>query len=179
MTILLATILILGVLITIHEFGHFIAARSVGVRVERFSVGIPPRFLSITSIENGFMLRFFFYKSTGGRTYWQPVFKKIISKPGRIGSHTEYVLALLPFGGYVKMAGIIDESMDTEISYKDDEFMSKPLWAKLWVLSAGVIMNTLLAFFIFTAIGFYQGSPEIKNEHNESMRNLNFNWLPL
>ena len=164
MTIIWATILILGVLITIHEFGHFIAARSVGVRVERFSVGIPPRFLSITSIENGFMLRFFFYKSTGGRTYWQPVFKKIISKPGRIGSHTEYVLALLPFGGYVKMAGIIDESMDTEISYKDDEFMSKPLWAKLWVLSAGVIMNTLLAFFIFTAIGFYQGSPEIKNE---------------
>ena len=159
-----ATILILGVLITIHEFGHFIAARSVGIRVERFSIGIPPRFMSITSIDDGWMIRIFFYKRSQGRFSWQPVVEKTISKIGRIGSETEYVIALLPLGGYVKMAGIIDESMDTELSYKDDEFMSKPLWAKLWVMSAGVIMNTILAFFIFATIGFTQGMPEVSEE---------------
>ena len=58
MTTLWATIIILGVLITIHEYGHFIAARSVGVRVERFSIGIPPRFLTIRSIDNALLFNF-------------------------------------------------------------------------------------------------------------------------
>ena len=120
MTTLWATIIILGVLITIHECGHFIAARSVGVRVERFSIGIPPRFFTITSINNGWLLKIFFYKRTEGRLRWQPVFQKQIQKPGRKGSKTEYVIALLPLGGYVKMAGIIDESMDTNIQYDED-----------------------------------------------------------
>ena len=164
MTTLWATIIILGVLITIHECGHFIAARSVGVRVERFSIGIPPRFFTITSINNGWLLKIFFYKRTKGRLRWQPVFQKQIQKLGRKGSKTEYVIALLPLGGYVKMAGIIDESMDTNIQYEEDELMSKPLWAKLWVMSAGVIMNTILAFFIFASVGYYQGTAEIRNE---------------
>ena len=163
MTIIWATILILGVLITIHEFGHFIAARSVGIRVERFSIGIPPRFVSLTSENDGWQFRIFFYKRSHGRFSWQPVYEKMISKPGRIGSKTEYVIALLPLGGYVKMAGIIDESMDTEINYEEDEFMSKPLWAKLWVMSAGVIMNTILAFIIFAAVGYTQGMPEVSD----------------
>jgi len=164
MTTLWATIIILGVLITIHEYGHFIAARSVGVRVERFSIGIPPRFLTIRSIDNALLFNLFFYKRSKGKWKWQPIFKKEIKKPGRIGSNTEYVIALLPIGGYVKMAGIIDESMDADLQYEEDEFMSQPLWAKIWILSAGVIMNTILAFAIFASIGYYQGSPEIKNE---------------
>ena len=164
MTIIWATILILGVLITIHEFGHFIAARSVGIRVEKFSIGIPPRFVSLTSVDDGWLIRLFFYKRSDGHLSWQPVYEKMISKPGRIGSSTEFVIALIPLGGYVKMAGIIDESMDTEINYEEDEFMSKPLWAKLWVMSAGVIMNTILAFAIFSAIGYTQGMPEVSDE---------------
>ena len=60
MTTVLAFIIIIGVLITIHEFGHFIAARSVGVKVERFSIGVPPRFITITSIDNGFQINLFF-----------------------------------------------------------------------------------------------------------------------
>ena len=165
MTTLWATIIILGVLITIHECGHFIAARSVGVRVERFSIGIPPRFFTITSINNGWLLKIFFYKRIEGSLRWQPVFQKQIPKPGREGSETEYVIALLPLGGYVKMAGIIDESMDTNIQYKDDELMSKPLWAKIWVLSAGVIMNTILAFFIFKLIIPLSLSETYNNPH--------------
>ena len=164
MTTLWAFIILLGVLITIHEYGHFMAARSVGVRVERFSIGIPPRFLTIESIDNGLLCKVFFFKRTGGSFKWQPVLEKHIHKPGRLGSSTEYVVALLPLGGYVKMAGIIDENMDTQIQYEDDEFMSKPLWAKLWILSAGVIMNTILAFIIFASLGYYQGSAEIKDE---------------
>lgn len=164
MTTLWATIILLGVLITIHEYGHFIAARSVGIRVERFSIGIPPRFLTIRSIDDALEVNVFFFKFFEGRIKWQPIFQRKISKFGRKGSGTEYVIALLPLGGYVKMAGMIDESMDTNIQYEADEFMSKPLWSKLWVLSAGVIMNTLLALMIFATLGYYQGVQDFKNE---------------
>ena len=150
MTTLWAFIVLLGVLITIHEYGHFIAARSVGVQVERFSIGMPPRFLTIESIDNGYLLRIFFFKQSEGSFKWLPIIEKHIKSPGRTGSRTEYVIALLPLGGYVNMAGMIDESMDTKISYEENEFMSKPLWAKVWILSAGVIMNTILAFIIFS-----------------------------
>ena len=110
----------------------------------------------------------------------ESIIQKTISSKGRIGSGTEYVIALLPLGGYVKMAGIIDENMDLKIEYKNDEFMSKPLWAKIWVLSAGVIMNTILAFFIFSAIGFFQGSPEINNDSIISevvLQPCRFSWF--
>jgi len=95
---------------------------------------------------------------------WGPVFEKTFSSPGKIGSTTEYCLALIPLGGYVKMAGIIDESLDTEIKYEPDEFMSKSNLAKVWVMSAGVIMNILTAFIIFSGIAFIQGYPEVSNE---------------
>ena len=164
MTTFYAFIILLGVLVTIHEFGHFIAARSVGIRVERFSVGVPPRLFSITSIDGGFLLNIFFFKLKNGKIKWSPIISKTIKKENRIGSSTEYVIALLPLGGYVKMAGMIDESMDTNINYKSDEFQSKTLFQKIWVLSAGVIMNTLLAVIVFSLLGFYNGIPKTNDE---------------
>jgi len=164
MTTIWAFIILLGVLITIHEYGHFMAARSVGVQVERFSIGVPPRFLTIESVDSGYLFRIFFFKRAEGSWRWEPVMEKHIERPGRVGSNTEYVIALLPLGGYVKMAGMIDESMDTKITYEENEFMSKPLWAKIWILSAGVIMNTVLAFIIFASLGYYQGSAEVVDE---------------
>ena len=164
MTTFYAFIILLGVLVTIHEFGHFIAARSVGIRVERFSVGVPPRLFSITSIDGGFLLNIFFFKLKNGKIKWSPIISKTIKKENRIGSSTEYVIALLPLGGYVKMAGMIDESMDTNINYKSDEFQSKTLLQKIWVLSAGVIMNTLLAVIVFSLLGFYNGIPKTNDE---------------
>ena len=164
MTTFYAFIILLGVLVTIHEFGHFIAARSVGIRVERFSVGVPPRLFSITSINGGFLLNIFFFKLINGRLKWHPIVSKTIKKGNRIGSSTEYVIALLPLGGYVKMAGMIDESMDTNINYKSDEFQSKSLLQKIWVLSAGVIMNTILAVIVFSLLGFYNGTPKTNDE---------------
>ena len=164
MTTFYAFIILLGVLVTIHEFGHFIAARSVGIRVERFSVGVPPRLFSITSIDGGFLLNIFFFKLINGKLKWYPVVSKTIRKRNRIGSSTEYVIALLPLGGYVKMAGMIDESMDTNITYKSDEFQSKTLFQKIWVLSAGVLMNTILAIIVFSLLGFYNGTPKTNDE---------------
>ena len=164
MTTFYAFIILLGVLVTIHEFGHFIAARSVGIRVERFSVGVPPRLFSITSIDGGFLLNIFFFKLINGKIKWEPIISKTIKKGNRTGSSTEYVIALLPLGGYVKMAGMIDESMDTNINYKSDEFQSKTLLQKIWVLSAGVIMNTLLAVIVFSLLGFYNGTPKTNDE---------------
>jgi regulator of sigma E protease len=62
------------------------------------------------------------------------------------------------------MAGMIDESMDTNINYKNDEFQSKTLFQKIWVLSAGVIMNTILAIIVFSLLGFYNGTPKTNDE---------------
>ena len=164
MTTIWAFIILLGVLITIHEYGHFMAARSVGVKVERFSIGMPPRFITIESVQDGFLLKIFFFRPTEGSLKWRPILEKHIKKEGRAGSGTEYVIALLPLGGYVKMAGMIDENMDHQIQYEDDEFMSQPLWGKVWILSAGVIMNTVLAFSIFGSLGYYQGTADIVDE---------------
>ena len=163
-TIIWSTALILGILITIHEYGHFKAARSVGVRVEKFSIGIPPRFIQLKSLNDFIELKVYFFKWSKGKLKWDVIYTKQINKPGRKGSKTEYVIALLPIGGYVKMAGILDESLDSNVQYKDDEFIVKSYWEKIWILSAGVLMNVFLAFIIFATIGYYQGKSEVLNE---------------
>ena len=165
MTFLWATILVLGVLIFVHELGHFFAARSRGVKVERFSIGFPPRFISITSVDNGYVINLYFFRFVDRKFEWSPVIKRFLKIPGRKGSETEYVLAMIPFGGYVKMAGFIDESMDTNIQYQPDEFMSKSPLSKIFILSAGVIMNVLTAFLLFSAIFIHKESTfHLKNQ---------------
>ncbi len=141
---ILATIIVLGVLIFVHELGHFIAARSVGIRVERFSIGLGPRVWGYTK------------------------------------GDTEYVLSAIPLGGYVKMAGMDDEVMeriegggDTGSAGGDrgvearslrpsgaSDFDSKPVWARAWVISAGVIMNMLFAFVAFAVVAAGWGTAE-------------------
>ena len=165
MTTIGAFIIVLGVIVMVHELGHFFAARSVGVRVDRFSIGFPPRFITITSVSGGFEFRLFFYRrDQEGKIVWGPVKSWLINKPGREGSGTEYCLAIIPLGGYVKMAGMIDESLDGRIEYKPDELMSKPVWAQIWVMSAGVIMNILLAFIIFTGVAWNHGTTSVSND---------------
>ena len=165
MTTILAFIIVLGVIVMVHELGHFFAARSVGVRVDRFSIGFPPRLMTITSVPNGFEIKLFFYrKDQGGKISWGPIYNWDVKKPGRTGSGTEYCFAIIPLGGYVKMAGMIDESMDGTIKNKPYELMSKPVWAQIWVMSAGVIMNILLAFIIFTGVVWDQGVPSPKDD---------------
>ena len=121
-------ILVLGVVIFVHELGHFLAAKSVGIRVERFSIGYPPR-----------------------------AFGKQIGE-------TDYCLSWIPFGGYVKMAGMIDESFDNKpLTGEPFEFMSKNTGQKALVIVAGVIMNFLLAAGIYTGVTLSEGIPYVKD----------------
>ncbi len=115
----------IGVLVFIHELGHFIAAKACRMRVDRFSIGFPPR-----------------------------AFGKTIGE-------TDYCVSWIPIGGYVKIAGMIDESFDTEfINHEPQpwEFRSKPIWERMIVISAGVIMNLFLAIAIFWGINFVNGA---------------------
>lgn len=120
---ILSTIVVLGVLILVHELGHFWAAKAVDIEVSRFSIGFGPKLLSYRRGE------------------------------------TEYVLAAIPLGGYVKMEGMAgDEGMEPlegassretrEPSPRD--FDAKPWWARFLVIVAGVVMNFLFAFAVFT-----------------------------
>ena len=115
----LAFIAIFGGVVFIHELGHFLAARSVGVRVDKFYVGM-----------DLFGLGYVLHK----------------------GQETEYGVGLFPFGGYCKIAGMVDESLDPTVKGSDDEFNSKNTFEKLWILSAGVIMNFILAIVLFFAV---------------------------
>jgi regulator of sigma E protease len=165
MITLLATALVIGVIVFVHELGHYLAARSVGVRVEKFSVGFPPRIITMTSVPDGWDFKlFFFTKDDDGKRVWAPIYEKHISRPGRKGTFTEYCFALVPLGGYVKMAGLIDENLDSKIGHKPYELMSKPRLAQAWVMSAGVLMNVLLALIIYTGIAYQQGNPVISEE---------------
>ena len=74
---------------------------------------------------------------------------------------TEFGIGLFPIGGYVKVAGIIDESMDTEYTGAPDEFRSKNTLQKIWIMSAGVIMNFLLAIIIFSHLTYHNGIDDL------------------
>ena len=158
MTTILALIFVLGVLVFVHELGHFLAARSVGVRVERFSIGFPPRLLTFIPTEKGWVFKLFFYRRIeDGKLEWGPVLEKTLKKIPRKATETEFNVALIPLGGYVKMAGTIDESLDDEITGAPDELTSKSRLQQAWVMSAGVIMNLILAVLVYTGVSWSQG----------------------
>ena len=123
---ILATAAVLGILIIVHELGHFFAAKISKVRVEVFSLGFWP---------------------------------KLVGK--KIGD-TDYRISWIPLGGYVKLAGMIDESMDGDtIKGEPWEFMSKTPLQKIFIITAGVIMNIVLAVVIFSILTFSMGIGEI------------------
>ncbi|MCL5990857.1 MAG: RIP metalloprotease RseP [Bacteroidetes bacterium] len=133
-------LLVISILVVIHEFGHFIVARMTGMRAEIFAVGMGPRILGWNKITG-----FSFGK---------------LAKDWDGQGHTDYRIALLPIGGYVKISGMIDESMDTDYIKQEPqpwEFRSKSTLQKAIVISAGVIMNTLLAILFFSAIALFNG----------------------
>lgn len=118
--------LILGltILVGVHEMGHMLAAKWFGMRVEKFSIGFPPK-----------------------------VFGK------KIGD-TEYMLGAVPLGGFVKITGMVDESLDTE-SLKQEpqpyEFRAKPAWQRLIVMLGGIIVNVITGIVIFSLLTFKYG----------------------
>ncbi len=128
-----ALIIVLGVLIFIHEAGHFIAAKLAGIHVHRFSLGLgtPIKALSFTR---------------GG---------------------TEYAVSWIPLGGYVKMATAEEEATSSALEGgspeqevpADQYFESKPVWVRMIVILAGVTMNALFAWAIYTFIIAKNGQP--------------------
>lgn len=124
----------LGLLILLHEFGHFITARMFKIRVDKFYLFFDFLF-PLPSVLNF------------------AIFKK------KIGD-TEYGLGWFPMGGYVQIAGMIDESLDTEQMNKPAEpweFRAHPAWQRLIVMLGGIIVNVLLAFLIYAMILFTWG----------------------
>lgn len=123
----------LSLLVMIHEFGHYIAARIFKIRVEKFYIFFNP---------------------------WFTLYKKKIGE-------TEYGVGWLPLGGYVSLAGMIDESMNTEqmkLPPQPWEFRTKPAWQRLIVMVAGVFMNVVLAMIIYSGMLFTWGESYLHND---------------
>jgi regulator of sigma E protease len=126
---ILATIVVLGVLILVHELGHFWAAKALDIEVTRFSIGFGPK---IAGFKRG---------------------------------ETEYVIAAIPLGGYVKMEGMIGEEAVAPLEGKTEpdrapsprDFEAKSWWARFLVIVAGVAMNLFFAFVAFTIVARSEG----------------------
>ncbi len=149
-------VIVLGVLVVVHEFGHFIAARLSGMRADVFSVGMGQRLFGWNKI-SGFSFGNIKIKTD----------TEYVDDPDAIDldGHTDYRLALFPIGGYVKIAGMVDESFDTNyegMEPKEYEFRSKNIFQKSIVISAGVIMNFLLSVLLVGGIAFFNGEAEYK-----------------
>lgn len=145
---ILQVILALSVLIVLHEFGHFIFAKLFGIRVDKF---------------------FLFFDLGGTKLFsskgkW---FTKLFPKAKE--AKTEYGIGWLPLGGYCKINGMIDESLDMETMRQEPkpwEFRTKPAWQRLLVLSGGVLFNFLFAILVYIVIMAIWGSSFISNEGN-------------
>ena len=127
---IVAGIVVIGVLIFVHELGHFLAAKAVGIAVLRFSFGLGPR---------------------------TPIGVRI--------GETDYCLSWIPFGGFVKMAGLEEEGAPGALEGGPQEavvppertFDAKPLWARIVVILAGVAMNAFFAYLVFVAVARFYG----------------------
>jgi len=157
MLAIVAPLFVFGIVVFVHELGHFLAAKAAGVYTPRFSIGF-------------------------GKALWR-----------KRWGETEYVLAVLPLGGYVRMASRDDEATafmeggsenavtavsthgapvdpDAMMPFgpkpipEDRWFESKPLWARLIILLAGVTMNIVLSLVVMTGVFAYYGTPYLSTK---------------
>ena len=145
----LQVILALSILIVIHEFGHFSFAKLFGIRVEKFFLFFDIGKSKIFSTKGKWFTRLF---------------------PKAKDWETEYGIGWLPLGGYCKISGMVDESMDTEALKKDPEpweFRTKPAWQRLLVMVGGVLYNFIFAILCYIAIMAIWGSSYIRNEDSQ------------
>ena len=148
LTTIIVFILVLSVLVFVHEFGHFFTARRLGVKAEEFGFGFPPRAIGL-------------YRNTQKK--WRLV--KGTKSAEELSQATDenlrpdpqatiYSLNWLPLGGFVKIKG-----QDGEDKEASDSFASKKIWQRVIILSAGVIMNVILAWGLFS-VGYLLGLPQ-------------------
>ena len=176
---ILQLVLALTILVTVHEFGHFITARIFKIRVEKFYIFFNPYFSLFRCKKVHGKWRFSFFSKNVPEKYItheriDPITKKKETTYESIDlstlptddwrtdeETTEFGIGWLPLGGFCKIAGMIDESMDLEQMKKPAqpwEFRSKPAWQRLIVMVGGVVMNVILAYFIYTGLLISQGS---------------------
>ncbi|MEW6251063.1 MAG: site-2 protease family protein [Planctomycetota bacterium] len=147
---LLKVIIGFSVIIFVHELGHFLVAKWMDVRVDRFAIGF---FTRLVGYRRGEGLTF------GPRPNYRP---DELSAKGY--GETDYCLNALPFGGYVKMMGeddlLINEETG-EVKRTDDPraFPNKPVGKRMLVVSSGVILNVLFAVVVYAAVYLYPGQP--------------------
>ena len=129
----LALIVTISILVTVHEFGHFYVAKKCGVHVERFSVGFGKVLVRLQGkppkVDNA-------YAAQGAHT---------VSNEPLAG--TEYCIAMIPLGGYVKMLDERDTFVADDLL--DFAFNRKPLWQRTLIVAAGPLANFILAFFVY------------------------------
>ncbi len=135
-------LLSLSILIIVHEGGHFFAARAFNIKVEKFYLF----FDFLFPMAN--VLNFSLFKLKKG--------------------DTEYGIGWFPLGGYVKIAGMVDESMDKEqmkLPPQPWEFRSKPAWQRLIVMLGGIIVNVIVGILIFIGMVYFLGDRYILNDY--------------
>lgn len=162
---IIAVIPIFGLLVFVHELGHFIAAKWAGIRVEEFALGFPPTIVSVRKRDDGRWDVLWFGR---GRDNGTGSAQNLLGTSGGVsrtdqGSvapfHTLYSLNLLPIGGFVRMPGEDGDVHDESGNYDPESFSAKPANKRIVVLSAGVIMNFLLAIALFTLNYGIYGEP--------------------
>ncbi len=192
-------VLSLTILVVFHEFGHFLFSRLFGVRVEKFYAFFNPRFslVRIKRVNGKIRVRFFspnvpesyeeekhFNFEGKEEVTYKPIDLESLPEDDwrRSPENTEFGVGWVPFGGYCKIAGMIDESMDIAAMKQEPkpwEFRTKPSWQRLLIMVGGVLFNLILAFFIYSMVLFkwgdsYTPAQGLKygmefNEHAESL----------
>lgn len=158
-------LLSLGMLVFVHELGHFSMARLFGVWVERFYLFFHPQFQILRWNPLKHKLEFFVKNESSENSEnsessepSEPTAEEIKAKQS--WRATTYGIGWVPLGGYCQMSGMIDESMDTETlkqPAKPWEFRSKPAWQRLLIMVGGVLFNFLTALVIYAGIVYTQG----------------------
>ena len=144
----LQVIIALSVLILIHELGHFTFAKLFGIRVDKFYLFFDAWGVKLFSTKSAWFVKLF---------------------PKAASWETEYGIGWLPLGGYCKIAGMVDESMDTEYLKSEPqpwEFRTKPAWQRVLVMAGGVLFNFILAIAVYAGILAKWGENYISNEGN-------------
>jgi len=138
-----------GAVIFVHELGHFVAAKSVGIKVEGFALGFGPTIVSFQTVQGGFQIRILpdLFHGEDGKSQ----FNLTIPTKSAQEAETEYKINLVPLGGYVKMLGQEDAGPDKP---SDDPraFGNKKIWQRAIVVSAGVIMNIICGILVFMIV---------------------------
>ena len=165
--------LALSILVMVHEFGHFIAAKIFKTRVEKFYIFFNPYFSILRFKKVHGKWRFAFFSKNTPENYITHERVNPITNKKEISyeavdlstlpqddwrtdeDHTEFGIGWIPLGGFCKISGMIDESMDLGQMNQEPqpwEFRSKPAWQRLIIMIGGVVMNVILAYFIYTGL---------------------------